>query len=103
MDIISGLPGCAGQVADAVSAKTQVRMKDVPKLFKVPKSECPDIWIRLPKHKWPKSWSTMEDPFVPLERNLYAHSLAGLLRERQFEKVLLEHSWEKSELGMCIR
>ena len=21
------------------------------------KSECPDIWIRLPRHKWPKSWS----------------------------------------------
>ena len=20
------------------------------------------IWIRLPKHKWPKSWSSMEDP-----------------------------------------
>ena len=29
---------------------------------KIPKSECPDIWIRLPKHKWPKSWSNMEDP-----------------------------------------
>ena len=30
------------------------------------KSECPDIWIRLPRHKWPKSWSSMEDPVVPL-------------------------------------
>ena len=26
------------------------------------KSECPDIWIRLPRHEWPKSWSRMEDP-----------------------------------------
>ena len=25
----------------------------------IPKSECPDIWIRLPRHKWPKSWSSM--------------------------------------------
>ena len=32
---------------------------------------------------------------VPLERNLYGHPLAGLLWERQFEKVLLEHGWEK--------
>ena len=40
MDTISRLPGCAGQAADAVSAKTQ---------------ECPDIMLRLPKHKWPKS------------------------------------------------
>ena len=48
-------------------------MEDAPKLFKIPKSECPDIWIRLPRHKWPKSWSSMEDPVVPLERNLYGH------------------------------
>ena len=69
MDIISRLPGCDGQAADAVSAKTQVFMEDAPKLLKVPKSECPDIWIRLPRHKWPESWSSMEDPVVPLERD----------------------------------
>ena len=55
MDIRSRLPGCAGQAADAVSAYTQVKMEDAPKLLKIPKSECPDIWIRLPRHKWPKS------------------------------------------------
>ena len=51
MDIISRLPGCDGQAADAVSAYTQVKMADAHKLFKIPKSECPDIWIRLPRHK----------------------------------------------------
>ena len=70
MDIISRLPGCDGEAADAVSAYTQVKMEDAHKLLKIPKSECPDIWIRLPRHKWPKSWSSMEDPVVPLERNL---------------------------------
>ena len=54
MDIIPRLPGCDGQAADAVSAYTQVTMEDAHKL-KIPKSECPDIWIRLPRHKWPKS------------------------------------------------
>ena len=49
MDIISRLQGCAGQAADAVSACTQVKMEDAPKLLKFAKSECPDIWIRLPK------------------------------------------------------
>ena len=61
MDIISRLPGCNGQAADAVSAYTQVKMEDAHKLLKIPKSECPDIWIRLPRHKWPKScpvWKT---------------------------------------------
>ena len=47
MDITSRLPGCAGQAANAVPAYTQVKMDDAPKLFKIPKSECPDIWIRL--------------------------------------------------------
>ena len=89
MDIISRLPGCDGQAAGAVSAYTQVKMEDAHKLFKIPKSECPDIWIRLPRHKCPKSWSSMEDPVVPLERNLYGHPLARLLWERQFEKILL--------------
>ena len=73
-------------------------------LFKKLKSECPDIWIRLPKHKWPKSWSSIEDPVVPLERNLYGHPLAGLLWERQFEKILLKYGLgEGFQLGLFIR
>ena len=96
MDIIPRLPGCSGQAADAVSACTQVKMEDAPKLWKNPKSECPDIWIRLPRHKWPKSWSSMEeDPVVPLGRNLYGHPLARLLWEKQFEEILLKYGWEK--------
>ena len=102
MDIISRLPGCDGQAADAVSAYTQVKMEDDPKLLEIPKSECPDIWIRPPRHKWPKSWSSMEDPVVPLERNLYGHPLAGLLWERQFEKILLKHGWEKNPNWECL-
>ena len=82
MDFISRLPGCAGQAADAVFAYTLVKMENAHKLFKIPKSECPDNWIRLPRHKWPESWSSMEDPVVPLERNLYGHPLAGLLWEK---------------------
>ena len=42
-----------------------------------------------PRHKWPKSWSNIEDPVVPFERNLYGHPLADFLLERQFEEVLL--------------
>ena len=99
MDITSRLSGCAGQAADAVSAFSQVKMEDAHKLLKVPKSECPDFWIRLPQCKWPKSWSTVEDPVVPLERNLYGHPLAGLLWERQFEKILLKHGWKMFPIG----
>ena len=55
MDVISWPPGCAGQAADAVSAYAKDRMENAPSLFKIPKTVCPDTWIRLPQHKWPKS------------------------------------------------
>ena len=86
MDVIARLPDCDGQAADAISAYTQVKMDDARDLLLIPKSECRDVWIRHPKHKWPKSWEYIEDPVVPLERKLYGHPLAGLLWERQFEK-----------------
>ena len=44
----------------------------------------------------------MEDTVVPFERNLYGHPLAGLLWERQFEKVLLKHGWEKIPNWECL-
>ena len=44
----------------------------------------------------------MEDPVVLLERNLYGNRLARLLWERQFEKVLLKHGWEKSTNWECL-
>ena len=89
-------------------------MEDAPRSLKIPKSECPDVWIRLPGHKWPKSWSSMEDPVVPLERNLYGHPLAGLLWEGQFEEVFLstriilvgvrsrhhQNGWKEVECGI---
>ena len=102
MAITSRLPGCAGQGAGAVSACTQVKMEDAPSLLKTPESECPDIWIHPPKHKWPKSWSSMEHPVVPLGRNLHGHPLAGLVWEGQFEKVLLKYGWEKVPNWECL-
>ena len=102
MDIISRLPGCARQAADAISAYTQVKMEDAHKLLKIPKSECPDIWIRLPRNKWPKSWSNMEDPVVPLDRNVYGNPLAGLLWDKPFEKVPSKCGWEKVSNWECL-
>ena len=83
MDVIARLPGCDGQAADAVSGYTQVKMEDAPKLLKIPKSECPDIWIRLPRHKWPKSWANIEDPVVCRERNVYGHPVSKIKTVRR--------------------
>ena len=69
MDIISRLPGCARQAPDAVSAMHQ-------RYWKFQSQNVQTFWIRLPRHKWPKSWSSMEDTIVPLERNLYGSSFS---------------------------
>ena len=79
MDVIARLPGCDGQAADAVSAYTQVKLEDAPRLLKNHLSECPDFWIRLARHKWSKSWANIEEPVVPLERNLNGRTSALLL------------------------
>ena len=64
------LPDCDGQAADAVSANTEVKLEDAPRLLQIPKSECPDVWIRLPRHNWQKSWANIEEPVGLLEGNL---------------------------------
>ena len=99
MDVIAKLPGCAGQAADAVSADTQVKMEDASTLLEIPKSECSDIWIRPAEHKWPTSLSSMEDPVVPLERNLYGRPVLGnAIRESSIGTRL----GKSSKLGMCM-
>ena len=95
MDVTARLPGCDGQAADVVSAYTQVNLEDAPKLRKIPKSECPDVWIQLPRHNWPKSWGRIEDPVVPLES-------AGLSLERQFEQALSELGWREIPNWECM-
>ena len=45
--------------------------------------------------------SSMEDPVVPLERNLYGHPLAALLWERLFGKIILKYGWEKVSNWEC--
>ena len=42
IDVIARLPDC------------QVKLEDAPRLLKHSKSECPDVWVRLPRHNWPE-------------------------------------------------
>ena len=44
----------------------------------------------------------MEDPVVPREGNLNGHPSAGPFGERQFEKILLKHGWEKVPNWECL-
>ena len=74
INVIARLPGRDGQAADAVSAYTQVKLEDAQKLFKkISNRNVQMFGYVFHDTKWPKSWSSMEDPVVPLERNLYGH------------------------------
>ena len=44
----------------------------------------------------------MEDPGVPLERNLYGHFGRTIMGKKQFEKILLKHGWEKIPNWECL-
>ena len=99
MEFIARLPNCDGQAADAVSAYTQVNLEDAPRLLEIPKSECPDIWMRLPRHTWPKLWSNVEDPVVPIERNLKWASGRRTLLGKTVQEVL---GWERVANWECL-
>ena len=51
LDVISRLLGCAAQASDAVSAYTQVKMEDAPKLLGLPEEECLDSSSTVPVSK----------------------------------------------------
>ena len=101
MDIISRLLGCAGQAADAVSAYPQENggCSQIIENSQFGMSRHLDSST---KTHMAKSWSSMEHPVVPLDRNLYGHPFAGLLCERQYEKILLQHGWEKVSTWECL-
>ena len=103
MDIIFRLPGCTGQAANAVSANNQVKMEDAPTLLKKFK-------VRMPRYLDPSTTTQIglnHGPVWKIQSFLLSeictvHPLAGLLSERQFESILLEHGWEKVSYWECL-
>ena len=102
MDIISRLPGCDGQAADAVSAFSLIKMEDAHKLLKIPKSECQTFGFVYHDTNGLNHGRVLKTNVVPLERNLYGHPLAGLLCERQCGKIILKYGWEKVSNWECL-
>ena len=103
IDIISRLPGCAGQAADAVSAYTQVKMEDAHKLLKIPKSECPDIWIRLPRHKMAKIMVQYGRPSrSSWTKSVWSSSSMTVMGKAIWENPIEAWLWENSKLGMSL-
>ena len=77
-------------------------MEDAHKLLKIPKSKCPNIWIRLPRHKWPKSWSSMEDPVVPLKGICTVILWQDNYGKGNLRTSFWKHGWEKIPNWECL-
>ena len=69
-DTMSNFPGMAGDTSDAVSAFSQVKMTEASRSLRLPKRGCPEIWIRTPPRQRPQSWDKIDDPVVPLGKNI---------------------------------
>ena len=74
---ISRLPRMAGEANDAISAYTQVKMKDASssRLLSFPQTECPTVWIRLPRDRRQADFHQINDPVVPLESSSWEFKL----------------------------
>ena len=76
MDIISRLPGCAGQAADAVSANTQVKMEDAPTLLKIP------------------NWNVQTFGFVYHDTNCLNHGPAWMTQSLLLSEICTVIRWQ---------
>ena len=103
MKIISRLPGCDGQAADAVSAYTQVKNGRCSQIIE--KNQNRSLQIFGFVHHDTNGlnhgpvWKTQS--FLLTEICMVI-LWQGLVWERQFEKVLLKHGWEKIPNWECL-
>ena len=100
MDIISRLQGCDGQAAEAVSVlypSKNGRCSQIIENSKIGVSRHLDSSTTIHMTKIMVQYSV-----VPLVRILYGPPFGGLSWQRQFEKILLKHGWEKVPNLECL-
>ena len=104
LDTISKLLDTAGETSDAISACTQVKMTEAPRLLRMPSKECPEhVDHNFPQQR-PEGWDEIDGAVVLFDMNLYGHPLACLLWERNLKKCHLKRWWGKrTNIGMSFR
>ena len=96
IDAIARFPGNDGSDSDAIGAYTQVPLKELED------SEGIETWISLPKNRRPASWSKFKDPVCKLTRNLYGHTLAGLLWEKFCHRIIKKLGFQPVPGRECL-
>ena len=96
MDIISRLPGCDGQAADAVSAYTQVKLEDAHKLFKQIQNRSVQtfgfVYHDTNGQNHGPVWKTQSFLLKGICTVILWQDYCG---KGNLRKILLKHGWEK--------
>ena len=96
IDAIARFPGNDGSDSDAIGAYTQVPLKELED------TEGIETWISLPKNRRPASWAKFKDPVCHLKKNLYGHTLAGLLWEKFCHRIIKKLGFQPVPGWECL-
>ena len=98
MDVVSRLPGCDGQAADAVSAYTQVELEDAPRLLKTPNRKVQTFGYVFHDMNGSNHVETLKIPWYFLNE-----TWTVILQPYWYGKDNSNWIEESTELGMCFR
>ena len=98
LDTTSKLLGMGVETCDAISAYTEVKMTEAPRLLRMPKEDCPEIWIRILRDRGVKVGIILKIPRLkPVWSPIGQPSL-----ERKCEEVFFVQDEEKYQHGKCL-
>ena len=103
LDAMSKLLGMAGETSDAISAYTQVTMTEAPRLLRMPKEECPEMWIRIPPRQIPTGGDNIEDPSGTCWKKLmWSPTGRPCLGKKIWRSDIRKRMGGKYQLGECL-
>ena len=102
MDFIARLPECEGLNVDAVSAYTQVMLRDIHRKMYGDDTPYIPTYITVPRWLVPQKFKHIPDPVTELNLNLYGHPLAGLYWATHPERTVHSHGYENVEGWECL-
>ena len=103
LDAMTKLLGMAGETSDAISAYTRVTMTEAPRLLRMPKEECPEMWIRIPPRQIPTGGDNIEDQSGTCWKKLmWSPTGRPCLGKKMWRSDFRKRMGGKYQLGECL-